>query len=99
MSIKNIKPVKIGVIGGSGLYEIEELVIEDEVSVDTPFGEPSDKFLIGYAWRNKGRVFTETRKRAPHSAHSHKLQSQYLGNENAGSRANYSLRRMRQLQR
>jgi len=40
-------PVKIGVIGGSGLYQIEEMEIEDEVSVDTPFGEPSDKLVIG----------------------------------------------------
>ncbi len=47
MSIENIKPVQIGVIGGSGLYEIEDLIVEDEVLVETPFGEPSDKFLIG----------------------------------------------------
>jgi 5'-methylthioadenosine phosphorylase len=40
-------PVRIGVLGGSGLYEIEELEIEDQVKVDTPFGEPSDEFVIG----------------------------------------------------
>ncbi|MBI4853765.1 MAG: S-methyl-5'-thioadenosine phosphorylase [Acidobacteria bacterium] len=37
----------IGVIGGSGLYEMEGLTNIEEVSVDTPFGAPSDNFLIG----------------------------------------------------
>ncbi len=38
---------KIGVIGGSGLYEIEGLKVLEEKSVDTPFGKPSDAILIG----------------------------------------------------
>lgn len=38
---------RIGIIGGSGLYEMKELAIEEEVSVETPFGEPSDKFILG----------------------------------------------------
>lgn len=37
----------IGVIGGSGLYEIEELTNVEEVSVETPFGPPSDNFIVG----------------------------------------------------
>jgi len=36
----------IGVIGGSGLYEIEELRNATEHNVDTPFGSPSD-ILVG----------------------------------------------------
>ena len=36
----------IGVIGGSGLYEIEELRDATEHNVDTPFGSPSD-ILVG----------------------------------------------------
>ena len=36
----------IGVIGGSGLYEIEELRDATEHTVDTPFGSPSD-ILVG----------------------------------------------------
>jgi len=36
----------IGVIGGSGLYEIEELRDTTEHNVDTPFGSPSD-ILVG----------------------------------------------------
>jgi len=40
-------PVKIGVIGGSGLYDIKDMTIEDRVRLETPFGEPSDEFVIG----------------------------------------------------
>jgi len=38
---------KIGVIGGSGLYEMEELTDREEIRVATPFGDPSDAFLVG----------------------------------------------------
>jgi len=37
----------IGVIGGSGLYEIEGLTDLEEVRVETPFGEPSDAYITG----------------------------------------------------
>jgi 5'-methylthioadenosine phosphorylase len=37
----------IGVIGGSGLYEIEGLTAVEEVRLDTPFGAPSDAYLVG----------------------------------------------------
>lgn len=37
----------IGVIGGSGLYEIEGLTDVKEVKVDTPFGDPSDEYITG----------------------------------------------------
>ncbi|MFO7958273.1 MAG: S-methyl-5'-thioadenosine phosphorylase [Candidatus Brocadiia bacterium] len=36
-----------GVIGGSGLYSMPGLNVMDEVSVETPFGDPSDKYVIG----------------------------------------------------
>ncbi len=38
---------KIGVIGGSGLYDIEGMTDIEEVNVDTPFGKPSDTIVIG----------------------------------------------------
>ena len=38
---------KIGIIGGSGVYDMDELTIVDEKDIDTPFGKPSDKILIG----------------------------------------------------
>ena len=39
--------MKIGVIGGSGLYDIEGMEKIDSVVVDTPFGEPSDPYIHG----------------------------------------------------
>ncbi|MGK0290432.1 MAG: 5'-methylthioadenosine phosphorylase [bacterium] len=39
--------MKYGIIGGSGLYDIEGLTDIQEVEVDTPFGKPSDKFIQG----------------------------------------------------
>ncbi|MFQ6617762.1 MAG: S-methyl-5'-thioadenosine phosphorylase [Fidelibacterota bacterium] len=38
---------RIGIIGGSGLYEIDELENVQPVSIETPFGKPSDDFIIG----------------------------------------------------
>ncbi len=38
---------KIGVIGGTGLYDIEGLTDVKEVSPDTPFGRPSDAIIVG----------------------------------------------------
>jgi 5'-methylthioadenosine phosphorylase len=38
---------RIGVIGGSGLYEMDGLKVKEEVAVNTPFGLPSDHFLLG----------------------------------------------------
>lgn len=37
----------IGVIGGSGLYELEGLNGVSRVRLDTPFGDPSDEFITG----------------------------------------------------
>lgn len=39
-------PVTIGVIGGSGLYEMEGLTEVSEVTPDTPFGKPSDAITL-----------------------------------------------------
>ena len=38
---------KIGVIGGSGIYEIDGVENGQWVSVETPFGKPSDQFFTG----------------------------------------------------
>ena len=38
---------KIGIIGGSGLYEIEGFEAEKWTGLNTPFGSPSDELLIG----------------------------------------------------
>jgi 5'-methylthioadenosine phosphorylase len=39
--------VRIGIIGGSGLYSIEGLSDVKEVRVRTPFGDPSDAIVVG----------------------------------------------------
>lgn len=39
--------VKIGVIGGSGLYKMGIIDNVEEIDVNTPFGKPSDKINIG----------------------------------------------------
>ncbi len=39
--------VQIGIIGGSGLYEMEGLKLTEEKFVRTPFGDPSDALMIG----------------------------------------------------
>jgi 5'-methylthioadenosine phosphorylase len=39
--------IKVGIIGGSGLYKMEALQDIEEVDVETPFGSPSDQFIVG----------------------------------------------------
>jgi 5'-methylthioadenosine phosphorylase len=38
---------EIGIVGGSGLYEIEGFQDGREVELDTPFGPPSDRLMVG----------------------------------------------------
>lgn len=42
-----MEKARIAVIGGSGIYNIEELKIIDRIKIKTPFGYPSDKITIG----------------------------------------------------
>lgn len=37
----------LGVIGGSGLYELDGLSSVERVSLETPFGRPSDEYVLG----------------------------------------------------
>lgn len=39
--------IRIGVIGGSGLYGMAGLKVEEERRIETPWGEPSDPYVIG----------------------------------------------------
>lgn len=43
----NRETVKIGVIGGSGLYNMPDVTDKTRIKVDTPFGAPSDDIVIG----------------------------------------------------
>src|SRR6476659_6320691 len=40
-------PVEIGIIGGSGLYDMAELTGREEKTITTPFGDPSGPYVIG----------------------------------------------------
>ncbi|MGB7070119.1 MAG: S-methyl-5'-thioadenosine phosphorylase [Pyrinomonadaceae bacterium] len=42
-----MEQINIGIIGGSGLYQMPELQNVREQMVETPFGDPSDAFIIG----------------------------------------------------
>jgi 5'-methylthioadenosine phosphorylase len=39
--------IRIGIIGGSGLYQMDGLTDIEELEVETPFGKPSDAYRIG----------------------------------------------------
>src|SRR5437667_9696279 len=39
--------IRIGVIGGSGLYQMTGLTNIEEVEIETPFGKPSDAYRVG----------------------------------------------------
>ena len=41
------RPVRIGIIGGSGLYDMDALADREEVALSTPFGEPSAPYIVG----------------------------------------------------
>jgi 5'-methylthioadenosine phosphorylase len=42
-----VRQFSIGIIGGSGLYQMAGLSNAEELSVNTPFGKPSDAFIVG----------------------------------------------------
>ena len=42
-----VMPVTLGIIGGSGLYELDALIDRADVSVETPLGAPSDLIVTG----------------------------------------------------
>lgn len=44
---KNFPQVNTGILGGTGLYEMEGVENIQEISMDTPFGKPSDVFVTG----------------------------------------------------
>ena len=44
---RDVSDIRIGVVGGSGLYEMAAVEVEETRRVSTPFGEPSDAFVVG----------------------------------------------------
>ncbi len=61
----------IGVIGGSGLYDVPDLKIKDSVRVSTPYGEPSDLYKTG-RWLDREVVFLP-RHGSAHHIQPHKV--------------------------
>jgi 5'-methylthioadenosine phosphorylase len=43
-----LEQAEIGIIGGSGLYSMPGLTNTHEVAITTPFGDPSDSFILGH---------------------------------------------------
>ncbi|MCU0246541.1 MAG: S-methyl-5'-thioadenosine phosphorylase [Bryobacter sp.] len=43
----SLPQVKIGIVGGSGLYSMPGFTAQQEVTVETPFGAPSDAYVVG----------------------------------------------------
>ena len=41
------EPIRVGVIGGSGLYDMDALTDREEVPLSTPFGNPSAPYVVG----------------------------------------------------
>ena len=46
-SLPKSSPIRIGILGGSGLYTMPGLSDTREISMRTPFGDPSDAFAVG----------------------------------------------------
>ncbi|MFH1460762.1 MAG: S-methyl-5'-thioadenosine phosphorylase [Candidatus Omnitrophota bacterium] len=42
-----MEKIKIAIIGGSGIYDIEGVKDVTTLDIDTPFGKPSDKIIVG----------------------------------------------------
>lgn len=63
--------MRIGLIGGSGLYDIEGLQIMEDVVISTPYGNPSSVYKIA-TFEGKEIVFLQ-RHGIPHSIPPHKI--------------------------
>lgn len=63
--------MKIGVIGGSGLYDIEGLDHTEEKTIDTPYGSPSDQIKLCKA--DKNEIFFMARHGQGHKLLPHEL--------------------------
>ncbi len=75
---------RIGIIGGSGLYQIDGLDQLREVRMQTPFGDPSDASHPRPPRGPGSRLFAAPRPRSPHSADQGEQPRQHLGDEVTG---------------
>lgn len=73
-------PVKLGVIGGSGLYQMDAVKVVREHDLETPFGKPSDPVIEGligkhtvYFIPRHGKGHRYTPSEVPYRANIHAL--------------------------
>ena len=90
--------VRIGIIGGSGLYSMAELTDREEVSIPTPFGDPSVPYVIGRIAGEQVAFLASPRARAPASSLRAELPRQHLRVQDFGRRADPVGKRGRQPQ-
>jgi len=86
----------VGVIGGTGLYQIEGLEKVREVEVDTPFGKPSDAYVTGTLDGTDFVFSPATWKRTPIASHGDKFPRQHLWHEKVGGGRDHFRERRRQ---
>ena len=75
-----MEQVRIGIIGGSGLYQMPELTDVEEIAVETPFGSPSD------ALESTGCISSPARPWTSRHTHRVAVSRQHLRHEVAGRR-------------
>ncbi len=85
----------IGIIGGSGLYTMPGLEKPREVRVKTPFGDPSDAFVVGTLEGQRVAFLARHGARASLPAIGDQLSRQYLRHEAAGRGTHYFRQRGR----
>jgi len=61
----------LGIIGGSGLYSIEELKVEESINLTTPYGDPSAPYIKGSI--NGREVVFLARHGSNHSIPPHRI--------------------------
>ena len=60
--------MRIGIIGGSGFYQMEGLTDIEEIEIETPFGKPSDALILGNLDGKACCFSTTTRRWSPDSS-------------------------------
>ena len=79
--------VKIGIIGGSGLYHMAGLTDTREVRVKTPFGDPSDAIVVGTLEGRRVAFLARHGRGHLLLAERNQLSRQHLRHEDARRRA------------
>ena len=94
-----MEKVKIGIIGGSGLYDMPGLTERKEVAIETPFGNPSDQFHHRDSFGRTRRLSGPARQGASTHALGAQFSRQYLCLQASWSRAHFVGQRGRFLKR